>query len=89
MAHGGQGGDLSQPVWLHQGQILPYQPCGLLWWSDYISGQGRSNGCHIQTEMVNGSMPARASATSGVPQRSILGLILFNTFIKDKDSGIE
>ena len=29
-AHGGQGGDLRQPAWLHQGQVLPDQPNGLL-----------------------------------------------------------
>ncbi|KAK4822579.1 hypothetical protein QYF61_017165 [Mycteria americana] len=37
-AHGGQGGDLRQPAWCQQGQVLPHQPSGLLWWSDYISG---------------------------------------------------
>jgi len=29
-ACGGQGGDLSQPARLHQGQVLPDQPSGLL-----------------------------------------------------------
>ncbi|KAK4823614.1 hypothetical protein QYF61_004217 [Mycteria americana] len=29
-AHGGQGGDSRQPAWLHQGQVLPDQPSGLL-----------------------------------------------------------
>jgi len=26
--HGGQGGYLRQPAWLHQGQVLPDQPSG-------------------------------------------------------------
>ena len=42
-APGGQGGDVRQPTWLHQGQVLPNQPSGLLWWSDYTSRQGKSN----------------------------------------------
>jgi len=42
-AHGGQGGDLRQPAWLHQGQVLPNQPSGLLRWSDYTSGKGMSS----------------------------------------------
>jgi len=29
-AHGGQGGDLRQPAWLHQGRVLPDQPSGFL-----------------------------------------------------------
>jgi len=32
--HGEQGGDLRQPEWLHQGQVLPDQPRGLLWWHE-------------------------------------------------------
>jgi len=29
-AHGGQGGDLRQPAWLHQGQVLPDHTNGFL-----------------------------------------------------------
>jgi len=29
-AHGGQGGDMRLPAWLHQGQVLPDQPSGFL-----------------------------------------------------------
>ncbi|KAJ7408368.1 hypothetical protein BTVI_01033 [Pitangus sulphuratus] len=36
-AHGGQGGDSGQPARLHQGQVLPDQPSGLLGWSGSIS----------------------------------------------------
>jgi len=42
-----QGGDSRQPAWLHHRQVLPDQPSGLLWWSDYIRGQGKSYGCHL------------------------------------------
>lgn len=33
-AHREQGNDLKQPAQLHQGQVLPGQPSGFLWWSD-------------------------------------------------------
>jgi len=29
-AHGGQRGNLRQPVWLHEGKVLPDQPNGFL-----------------------------------------------------------
>ena len=44
-AHGGQGGDIRQPVWLHEGQVLPDQPSGIVQWNDYIGGQGKSYRC--------------------------------------------
>lgn len=36
-----------KPDWPHQGQIVPDKPGGLLWWSDSVSGQRKSNWCHL------------------------------------------
>ncbi|PKU48591.1 rna-directed dna polymerase from mobile element jockey-like [Limosa lapponica baueri] len=47
------------------------------------------DGC-IQRVAVNGLMSKwRVTATSGIPQESVLGLVLFNIFVGNMDSGIE